>query len=155
MPLKFQFQWWSIVFAFKCCGVDHCHATTMHITCFIFRSIQNVDPSVLISIYLSGPNWKVIGQVRVAADEACLADVTRKHEHNGSNWTDWGPFHDHRWSPIEEKEITQHNGWGKRFPFHQCLLAWMKTKSEQVECWKKWHVLHNGMMFWLYHVEKA
>lgn len=78
-------------------------------------------------------NWKVIGQVQVAADKACLADVTRKHEHNGSNWTDSRPFYRHRWTPIEGKEIIQYNGWGKRFPFRKWPLAWMHFKSVQVD----------------------
>lgn len=43
-------------------------------------------------MYDSAPNWNVIGQVQVAADKACLADVIRKYVHIGSNWTDYGAF---------------------------------------------------------------
>ena len=96
--------------------------TTMHITCFRFRSIQTVHPSVLLSIYFSALNWKVIGQVRVAADKACLADVTRKHEHNGSNWTDWWCFHNHRWSPVEERKLYTIIDEEKDFRFTNSLL---------------------------------
>lgn len=46
---------------------------------FIFRSIQSVNPSALPAIYPCMPaNRVVIGQVRVAADKPCLADVNRK-----------------------------------------------------------------------------